>query len=232
MAERAEGARPARRRRIDPAVLSLKVATWAVALVPLGILVREALTDDLGADPIKRITHRTGSAALMLLLASLAVTPVRRVTGWNRVVQLRRPLGLFAFFYVVLHFCTYLFDQEFSLHYIVEDVVEHPYVTAGFTAFLLLVPLAATSTQGAIRRLGRRWQKLHRLVYAAAVLGVLHFLWLVKKDIREPLIYAAVLALLLAFRLPFVAGAKRPARPAARRRPPLPSAPAGETSAD
>lgn len=203
MAERA-----ARPRRVDPVVLGLKAATWIVALVPLAVLVREALTDDLGADPIRRITLRTGEAALRLLLASLAVTPVRRATGWNRVIQLRRLLGLFAFFYVVLHFATYLFDQELSPGYIVEDVVKHPYVTAGFTAFVLLIPLAATSTKGMIRRLGRRWQKLHRLVYVAAVLGVLHFLWLVKKDIREPMIYAAVLALLMAFRLPFVAGAR------------------------
>ncbi|HEX2092949.1 MAG TPA: protein-methionine-sulfoxide reductase heme-binding subunit MsrQ [Longimicrobiaceae bacterium] len=196
----------------------LKPVVWIAALAPFALLVYDAFTGGLGAEPIEEITHRTGKTALVLLLVTLAVTPVRRVTGWNGAVRLRRLLGLFAFFYASLHFLTYLFDQELSPAYIVEDVVEHPYVTAGFTAFLLLIPLAATSTQGMIRRLGKRWQKLHRLVYVAAGLGVVHFLWLVKKDLREPLIFGAVLLLLLAFRLPFLSGGRKTAR-AVRRRP-------------
>lgn len=180
----------------------LKAGIWAAALAPLALLVWDALHGGLGAEPIEEVTHRTGKAALVLLLASLAVTPVRRLTGWNPVVKVRRLVGLFAFFYAVLHFGIYLFDQELSWTYVVEDVTEHPYVTAGFAAFLLLLPLAATSTRGMIRRLGRRWQVLHRLVYAAAVLAVVHFLWLVKQDLREPLAYGAVLLLLLALRLP------------------------------
>ena len=180
----------------------LKPAVWTGGLLPLAMLLFAAATGGLEADPVKDITHRTGKAVLTLLLATLAVTPLRRLTGWNGVIAARRPLGLFALFYAVLHFFIYLGDQAFSPYYIVEDVAKHPYVTAGFTAFCLLVPLALTSTQRSIRRLGKRWIALHRLIYVAAVLGVIHFLWAVKKDIREPLIYAAVLAVLLAVRFP------------------------------
>ncbi len=162
----------------------------------------EGFRTGLGAEPIEVVTHTTGKSALVLLLVTLAVTPLRRATGWNPLVKVRRVLGLFAFFYACLHFLTYLLDQNFSPGFIVEDVVEHPYVTAGFAALVLLVPLAATSTKAAVRRMGRRWQILHRLTYLAAALGVLHFLWLVKKDLREPLIFAGVLAVLLAVRLP------------------------------
>lgn len=183
---------------------------WAAALSPLALLVRDAFGGGLGAEPIEAATHRTGTTALVLLLCSLAVTPLRRITGWNRAVRFRRLLGLFAFFYASLHVLVYLFDQEFLPAYVVEDVVRHPYVTAGFASFVLLVPLAATSTRGMIRRLGRRWGTLHRLVYLAAGLAVLHFLWLVKKDITEPAVYAAVLGLLLALRLPAVTGERRP----------------------
>lgn len=224
-AAQVRAARTREPRRVDRAMAAIKAAVWIAALSPLALLVWDGLGGGLGAEPIEEVTHRTGITALVLLLCSLAVTPVRRVTGWNGAVKLRRPLGLFAFFYATLHFLTYLFDQEFLPEYIVEDVVEHPYVTAGFTAFLLLVPLALTSTQGMIRRLGRRWQKLHRLVYAAAALAVLHFAWLVKKDLTEPLVYAAVLALLLAFRLPVASGAKKP--PRVRARPSPPPEPAG-----
>lgn len=213
-------------RRVDRSMAAIKAVLWVAALSPLALLVWDGLNGGLGAEPIEKVTHRTGLTALVLLLCSLAVTPLRRLTGWNGAVKLRRPVGLFAFFYACLHFVTYLFDQEFLPEYIVEDVVEHPYVTAGFTAFLLLVPLALTSTQGMIRRLGRRWQKLHRLVYVAAALAVLHFVWLVKKDLTEPLVYAAVLALLLAFRLPAVSGAGKPP-PRARARPAPPPGPAG-----
>jgi methionine sulfoxide reductase heme-binding subunit len=156
----------------------------------------------LEADPVKDVTYRTGKAALVLLLCTLAVTPVRRLTGWNGVIGARRPLGLFAYFYACLHFLVYLGYQGFSPPDIVEDVVKHPYVTAGFTALVLLTPLALTSTRGWIRRLGTRWTRLHRLVYVAAVLGVIHFLWSVKKDVREPLAYGAVLAVVLALRVP------------------------------
>lgn len=185
-----------------PGSVPLKAAVWAAALAPFALLAYDAFGGGLGADPIEEVTHRTGKAALVLLLASLAVTPVRRLSGWNGVVKLRRLLGLFAFFYAVLHFCTYLFDQELSPAYVLEDVAEHPFVTAGFAAFLLLVPLAATSTRAMVRRLGKRWQALHRLVYPAAVLAVVHFLWLVKQDLREPLLFGAALLVLLALRLP------------------------------
>jgi methionine sulfoxide reductase heme-binding subunit len=183
----------------------LKPAVWLAALIPLSLLVLDGVGGNLGAEPVEEITHRTGKTAITLLMATLAVTPVRRLTGWNGVIAARRSLGLFAFFYACLHFLIYLGDQAFSLPYIVEDVVEHPYVTAGFTALLLLLPLAVTSTKGWIRRLGKGWQKLHRLVYLAAGLAVVHFVWLVKKDLREPLIYAAVFAVLMAFRLPLFA---------------------------
>ncbi|HEX8907278.1 MAG TPA: protein-methionine-sulfoxide reductase heme-binding subunit MsrQ [Longimicrobiaceae bacterium] len=190
----------------------LKPAVWIGGLLPLAMLIGAILTGTIEADPVKDITHRTGKAVLTLLLATLAVTPVRRLTGWNGVIAARRPLGLFAFFYAVQHFSIYLGDQAFAPAYIVEDVAKHPYVTAGFTAFCLLIPLALTSTKASIRRLGKRWTKLHRLVYAAATLGVIHFLWSVKKDVREPLIYAAVLAVLLAVRVPGWLAQRRKAR--------------------
>ncbi|MFG1690991.1 sulfite oxidase heme-binding subunit YedZ [Gemmatimonadota bacterium] len=161
--------------------------------------------DGLGANPVEALLHLAGRWALVFLLITLAVTPVRRMTGWNRIVKLRRPLGLFAFFYLCLHLSTYVgLDQLFAMEYIVEDVVERPYITVGFAAFLLLVPLAITSTRGWIRRLGRRWQRLHRLVYPATALGVLHFYWQVKADTLWPLVAAAALVvLLLARSLPF-----------------------------
>lgn len=190
------------RRRIESVLRKLlKPAVWTGGLLPLALLLFAGATGGLEADPVKDITHRTGKAVLVLLLCTLAVTPVRRLTRWNGIIAARRPLGLFAYFYACLHFLIYLGDQGFAPGYIVEDVAKHPYVTAGFTALVLLTPLAVTSTQGWIRRLGKRWIKLHRLIYAAAVLGVVHFLWSVKKDVREPLIYAAVLAVLLALRV-------------------------------
>jgi sulfoxide reductase heme-binding subunit YedZ len=181
----------------------IKPALFVACLVPLGLLAWDALNDGLGAEPIKAIIHRTGDWTLRLLLITLAVTPLRRVTGWNWLVRLRRMLGLFAFFYACLHLLSYVgLDQFFALTYIVEDVIKHKYVLVGFASFLLLVPLALTSTDAMMRRLGgRRWQRLHRLVYVAAAGGVLHFLWLVKSDLREPLLYAAILSLLLGYRL-------------------------------
>jgi methionine sulfoxide reductase heme-binding subunit len=188
-------------------------AARAVGALPLALLVFAALTGGLTADPVEFVTHRTGFAALALLMGSLAVSPLRRVTGWNGIASARRPLGLAAFGYALLHFLTYLFDQDFALGYVVEDVVERPYVTVGFLALLLLVPLAATSTRAAIRRMGKRWQKLHRLVYLAAGLGVLHFLWLVKADLREPLAFAALFALLMLLRLPALQRRRTHGRP-------------------
>jgi methionine sulfoxide reductase heme-binding subunit len=181
----------------------LKLGVFGACLIPLGILVGNALTDNLGANPIDEITDQTGIWTLRLLLVTLAVTPARRLTGWNRLIQLRRMLGLFAFFYASLHFMTYLWlDQFFAFEDIIDDVMERPFITVGFTSFVLLIPLAITSTTAMIKRLGGKWwQRLHRLVYATAIGGVVHYLWLVKADMRLPLIYGSILALLLAYRL-------------------------------
>ncbi len=180
----------------------VKPFVFLACLTPALLLGWDAFTGGLGVNPIEDITHRTGDWALRFLLVTLAVTPLRRLAGWNGLVRFRRMVGLFAFFYAVLHFSTYLvFDHFFDLLLIIDDVAERKYVTAGFVGFVLMIPLAVTSTQGWIRRLGRRWTALHRLVYASAVAGVVHFLWLVKIDIGEPLIYAVILALLLGARL-------------------------------
>lgn len=186
----------------------IRPAVWVGGLIPLILLAAGVFTGGLGADPIEYVTLRTGFATLLMLMCTLAVTPARRLTGWNWLAPARRTLGLCAFLYVCLHLATYLVDQGFAWTYIVEDVAERPYVTAGFTAFLLLVPLALTSTKASIRRLGKRWQKLHKVVYLATGLGVLHFIWLVKSDLRDPLIFAAVFALLMALRIPALAGRK------------------------
>jgi len=175
---------------------------WAAGLVPLVVLVVRAVQDGLGAEPIEEATHITGFSALALLMATLALTPLRRLTGLNGLIGARRSLGLSAFAYACLHFSIYLLDQNFALAYIVEDVAERWWVTVGFTALVLLTPLAVTSTRGWIRRLGKRWQKLHRLVYLAAGLGVLHFFLLVKEDVRQPVLFALLFALLMAARLP------------------------------
>lgn len=185
------------------AIARLKPALFLACLAPLALLAWRAVAGGLGANPVEAITHATGWWALALLLLTLAVTPLRRVLGRPQLLRWRRMLGLFAFTYAGLHLLTYLWlDQFFDATAIAKDVLKRPFVTAGFAAFVLLVPLAATSTRAMVRRLGaRRWQRLHRLVYPAAALGVLHFLWLVKKDLREPLLFAAVLGLLLAARL-------------------------------
>lgn len=177
------------------------LALIALGLLPLAALALGAARGALGANPVETITHTTGQWALRLLLATLAVTPLRRLAGWSFVAPWRRSLGLLAFLYATLHFATFLaLDLGFDLSALGEEVAERPYVTLGFTAFVLLAPLAVTSTRGWQRRLGRRWLTLHRAVYAAAVLGVLHFVWLVKADLAEPLVYAALLAALLAAR--------------------------------
>jgi len=180
----------------------LKIVVFLACLIPLGQLLYNAWAGDLTANPIEYITHFTGDWSLIFLLATLSVTPLRKIFGWNEIIKLRRMLGLFAFFYVLLHFSTYIvLDHFFDFERIVKDVYKRPYVTAGFTAFVLLIPLAATSTAAMIRRLGKRWQQLHRLVYIAAIAGIVHFYWLVKADIRRPVQYGAVLALLLGCRL-------------------------------
>jgi sulfoxide reductase heme-binding subunit YedZ len=181
----------------------MKPAVFTALLVPLAFLVYRALTNDLGANPIETINRYTGDWVLRFLLITLAVTPLRRLTGWNGLLRYRRMLGLFAFFYACVHFLSWAWlDQYFVLADIVQDVAKRPYITVGFASFLMLIPLALTSTNAMIRRLGaKRWQQLHRLVYLIGIGGVVHFLWLVKSDIREPLVYGAVLALLLGFRL-------------------------------
>jgi len=170
---------------------------------PLAWLARGVVAGDLGPEPVDTIQRWTGLPALTFLWLSLSVTPARRLSRVNALIRLRRPLGLAAYAYAVLHLLSYLvFDQELSLAEIGKDILEHPWVLVGFAAFLLLTPLALTSTEGAIRRLGgRRWQQLHRLVYPAAILASLHFLWLVKRDVTLPVAYIAALALLLGARL-------------------------------
>ena len=181
----------------------LKVALFALCLTPFARLAWLGTHRGLGANPIEYITRSTGWWTLSFLLITLSVTPLRRLTGWNWLLRLRRMLGLFAFFYVSLHFTTYIWlDQFFDWQSMLKDIAKRPFITVGFTAFLLLIPLAATSTNAMVRRLGaKRWQRLHRAVYVIATLGVLHFWWLVKKDIREPLIFATLLGLLFLIRL-------------------------------
>jgi methionine sulfoxide reductase heme-binding subunit len=182
----------------------LKPAAFIVCLIPLGQLAYRYYSDDLTANPIEYITRFTGSWSLFILLASLTVTPLRRLTGWNELIKLRRMLGLFAFSYAALHFSTYMvLDLFFDFSAIAKDILKRPYITVGFSAFVLMIPLAVTSTAGMIRRLGKRWQQLHYLVYGIAILGVLHFYWLVKADIRRPVQYGAVLTVLLGSRLAF-----------------------------
>ena len=200
-----------------------KPALFVLALLPFGYLVVALLTDSLGANPVEAITHESGQWALRLLLATLLVTPLRRISGVAALVRFRRMLGLFAFFYLMVHFATYaILDAGLDPRYVLDDVIERPYITVGFTTLCLLVPLAATSTNAMIRRLGgARWRRLHRLAYFAGAGGVLHFLWLAKADLREPLVYLAVLILLLAARIPRVAaslGRLAPRRGAGPRR--------------
>jgi sulfoxide reductase heme-binding subunit YedZ len=181
----------------------LKPLVFAACLIPLGLITHDALTGGLGAEPIRELQLRTGWWALSFLMITLAVTPLRRLSGWNPLIRFRRMLGLFAFFYATLHLTNYVgVDQFFSWKDIAEDILKRPWITIGFSAFLLLTPLAATSTQAMLRRLGgKRWAALHRLVYVSAAFGVLHFLWLVKKDTREPATFGLILILLLAARL-------------------------------
>jgi sulfoxide reductase heme-binding subunit YedZ len=182
---------------------SVRVGVFLLSLVPLVRIVVGALTGGLGGNPIEEVLHRTGWWTLTFLLLTLSVTPVRRLTGIGWLVKLRRMLGLYAFFYATLHFGTYVgIDQFFAWEFILEDITERPYITVGFSALLMLVPLAATSTKKMIKRLGgKRWNRLHSLAYVAAALGVLHFLWLVKADTREPIIFGTLLVTILGYRV-------------------------------
>ena len=180
----------------------LKPLVFLACLIPLGRLGWKALNAGLGANPIQVITWSTGTWTLVFLLVTLSITPVRKLTKQYWLIQFRRMFGLFAFFYDCLHFTTYIWlDQFFDWHGITKDVAKRPFITVGFTAFVLLIPLALTSTQASIRRLGKRWQRIHQLIYVTAVLGIIHYIWLVKKDIRKPVIYASILGVLLAYRL-------------------------------
>jgi sulfoxide reductase heme-binding subunit YedZ len=192
-------------------VVVLKVVMWLLCLGPFATLAYKAWItwrsqgeiSALGADPLSVITLTTGHWTLILLLATLAVSPLRRLTGWNWLIKLRRPLGLFAFFYGCLHLVTYLwFDKNWAFGDILPDIGKRPFITVGFMAWLLMLPLAITSTVGWIRRLGgKNWSRLHSLIYASAIVGCVHFWWLVKKDLTRPEEYAGVLAVLLGFRI-------------------------------
>jgi sulfoxide reductase heme-binding subunit YedZ len=180
-----------------------KVVVFLACLVPLGRLGWRTYSGNLGANPIEAITHATGDWTLIFLLITLAITPLRKLTNQLWLIRFRRMSGLFAFFYGTLHFLTYIWlDKFFDVHEMLADVAKRRFITAGFTGFVLLIPLAITSTSGWIRRLGgRRWNLLHRLIYFSAMAGVIHYVWLVKADLRKPLEYALVLAILLGYRL-------------------------------
>jgi sulfoxide reductase heme-binding subunit YedZ len=181
-----------------------KPLVFLACLLPFAHVVTDALevTGGLGANPIEAIMDRFGNWSLRFILITLSVTPLRRLTGWNWLARFRRMLGLFTFFYVLLHFLTWLvLDQGLLLSAILEDIVKRPFITIGFAALLLLTALALTSTNGIRRRMGRHWQTLHNAVYLIGILGVWHYWWQVKKDITEPLVYAAILALLLGYRI-------------------------------
>jgi len=194
----------------------LKLVFFLVCLAPLAGLFWKAATANLGANPIEIITRATGKWTLTFVLVTLAITPLRKLTAQPWLIRFRRMLGLFAFSYGCLHFLTYIWlDQGLDIHSMTKDVSKRPFITAGFTAFVLLIPLAVTSTRRMIQRLGgRRWQWLHRLIYVSATAGVTHFLWLVKKDISRPVIYATILCMLLSYRvvvwaMPAVLGRRR-----------------------
>jgi len=196
------------RRRAEPRIILAKTLVHLAALTPLAILLWQVWDvartggNALGADPVAEIEHRLGLWALRFLMLTLAITPLRQLSGWSVLVRFRRMLGLYAFAYATLHFAAYLgLDLRGFWTQVFEDIAKRPYITVGFIAWLLLVPLAVTSTTGWIRRLGRHWARLHMLVYAVAVLAVLHFWWLVKSDIREPALYAGIAAALLGWRL-------------------------------
>jgi sulfoxide reductase heme-binding subunit YedZ len=180
-----------------------KIAIFLSALIPVARLLWRALHDGLGANPIEVITHSTGDWTLILVLATLSITPLRRITHQYWLIGIRRMVGLFAFFYGTLHFLTYIWlDKFFDVHEMTKDIAKRPFITVGFSAFVLMIPLALTSTAWSIRRLGgKNWQRLHRLIYLTGILGVIHYYWLVKADHRKPIEYGIVLVLLLAYRV-------------------------------
>ena len=192
-------------------IVATKIALFAFALIPLARLLWKALHDGLGANPIEVITHSTGDWTLILILATLAITPLRRITRQYWLISLRRMIGLFAFFYGTLHFLTYIWlDKFFDLHEMFKDIAKRPFITIGFSAYLLLIPLALTSTAWSIRRLGgKNWQRLHRLIYLTGILGVIHYAWLVKADHRKPIEYGIILSILLLYRIGIWAREKR-----------------------
>lgn len=180
----------------------LKPVVFLACLVPLGLLVWRGFTGHLGANPIEFITHSTGDWTLIFLLVTLAITPLRKITHLYALISFRRMLGLYAFFYGFLHLMTYVWlDKFFDVHEMLKDIAKRKFITAGMTAFVLMIPLAVTSTKWAIRKLGKRWQVLHRLIYFSAAAGVIHYIWLVKADLKKPLEYAAVLGALLLYRV-------------------------------
>ena len=180
-----------------------KTIVFLAALIPLARLVWKYFHDALGANPIELITHSTGDWTLILILTTLSITPLRRITHQYWLIGLRRMIGLFAFFYGTLHFLTYIWlDKFFDVHDMLHDVAKRRFITVGFSAFVLMIPLALTSTKGWIRRLGgKNWQRLHRLIYLTGILGVVHYIWLVKADLRKPIEYAIALSLLLLYRV-------------------------------
>ncbi len=181
-----------------------KPIVFLVLLVPLALQMYWFVTNSLGANPIEAITRNTGDWALRILLITLAVSPIRRLLGWHSIIKYRRMLGLFAFFYVCVHLSLYItLDKYFDWGEIIDDVIKRPFITVGFSAFLLLIPLAVTSTNKMMDRLQHRWVLIHKLIYIISMLAVLHFWWMVKIDTREPAIYAIILAFLLSFRLFF-----------------------------
>ena len=195
-----------------------KVLIFLGAFVPLERLVWKFFHDGLGANPVEVITHSTGDWTLILIMVTLSITPLRKLSKQYWLIGVRRMTGLFAFFYGCLHFTTYIWlDKFFDVHEMIKDVYKRPFITAGFTAFVLMIPLALTSTKGWIRRLGgKNWLRLHRLIYVTAIAGVVHYIWLVKADIREPLRYAFVLGVLLLYRIVvWLTESRRKAAPAA-----------------
>ncbi|MGI9224598.1 MAG: sulfite oxidase heme-binding subunit YedZ [Woeseiaceae bacterium] len=181
-----------------------KPVVFALCLLPAALVVTDTfdITGSLGANPVEEIQDRLGNWGLRFIMIALAVTPLRRITGWNSLLRFRRMLGLFAFFYVLLHFLAWLIlDQGLLLSAVLEDIVERPFITLGFAALLILTAMAGTSTNAMRRRMGRRWQQLHYGAYVAGILGVWHFWWQVKKDIQDPLIYAIILGVLLGYRV-------------------------------
>jgi len=179
----------------------IKAAIFLASLLPLARAAYIVLSG-MAVNPVEFITRSTGTWTLVFLMITLTITPLRKLTGWNWLIKLRRELGLFAFFYVCLHFTTYIWlDQSFDLAHVLKDIYKRPFITVGFAAFLLLIPLALTPTDAMMRRLKRNWIRLHYAIYPIAVLGVLHYWWLVKRDLTQPIIYALVLALLLGYRL-------------------------------